>query len=71
LTQDAALRCAVAAGVDLAEAVAALTSTPARAVGRGTDLGALTPGFTADAVLLTADLAVRGVWTAGEQTREA
>jgi N-acetylglucosamine-6-phosphate deacetylase len=71
LTQDAALRCAVAAGVDLAEAVAALTSTPARAVGRGTDLGALTPGFTADAVLLTADLAVRGVWTAGEQAREA
>ena len=64
-TQDAALRRAVAAGVTLVEAVDALTSTPARAVGRGRDLGALAPGFHADAVLLSADLHVRGVWTSG------
>ena len=59
LTQDAALRRAVAAGVTLVDAVAALTSTPARAIGRAGDLGALAPGFFADAVLLSADLDVR------------
>jgi N-acetylglucosamine-6-phosphate deacetylase len=65
LTQDAALRRAVSAGVALVDAVTALTSTPARAIGRGDDLGALAPGFLADAVLLSADLEVRGVWTGG------
>lgn len=65
LTQDAALRRAVAAGVPLAEAVRALTSTPARAIGRGEDLGSLAVGTVADAVLLTGELDVRSVWTAG------
>jgi N-acetylglucosamine-6-phosphate deacetylase len=65
LTQDAALRRAVEAGVRLADAVAALTSTPARAIGRGDDLGSLAAGFTADAVLLTGELEVRAVWTGG------
>lgn len=65
LTQDVALRFAVAAGIPLLDAVASLTAIPARAVGRGHDLGALRPGHLADAVLLTADLAVRGVWTDG------
>lgn len=65
LTQDAALRHAVGAGVPLAEAVRALTATPARAIGRGDDLGSLAVGAIADAVLLTGDLEVRGVWTAG------
>jgi N-acetylglucosamine-6-phosphate deacetylase len=65
LTQDAALRRAVGAGVRLADAVAALTSTPARAIGRGDGLGSLAAGFTADAVLLTSTLEVRSVWTAG------
>ena len=64
-TQDAALRLVVAAGVPLEEAVAALTSTPARAIGMGDRLGSLAEGFAADAVLLTAGLEVRGVWTAG------
>lgn len=68
LTQDAALRNAVAAGVALEHAVAALTSTPARAVGRH-DLGALEPGRLADAVLMTRDLSVRAVWVAGERVR--
>ncbi|GAA5038734.1 N-acetylglucosamine-6-phosphate deacetylase [Microbacterium fluvii] len=67
LTQDAALRLTVAAGVALPDAVAALTSTPARAVGRGDDLGSLAPGRWADAVLLSADLDVRAVWTAGSR----
>jgi N-acetylglucosamine-6-phosphate deacetylase len=65
LTQDAALRHAVGAGVPLAEAVRALTATPARAIGRGEDLGSLAVGAIADAVLLTDRLEVRSVWTAG------
>jgi len=64
LTQDAALRTAVAAGVSLPVAVEALTGAPARAIARD-DLGALAPGRLADAVLLDARLTVRGVWTAG------
>lgn len=67
LTQDAALRLSVGAGVALPDAVAALTSTPARAIGRSGELGSLAPGMTADAVLLSADLRVRGVWVAGAQ----
>jgi N-acetylglucosamine-6-phosphate deacetylase len=65
LTQDAALRLVVGAGVPLIEAVAALTSTPARAIGEGHRLGHLAAGFAADAVLLSADLDVHRVWTAG------
>jgi N-acetylglucosamine-6-phosphate deacetylase len=68
LTQDAALRRAVAAGVPLVDAVDALTSSPAHALGRGRDLGSLAPGFLADAVLLSGDLSVRRVWTAGVAT---
>lgn len=64
LTQDAALRNVVAAGVPLATAVHALTAQPARAIGRG-DLGRLDEGSLADAVLLDTDLAVRRVWVAG------
>ncbi|MFC7789776.1 N-acetylglucosamine-6-phosphate deacetylase [Microbacterium sp. MAHUQ-60] len=69
LTQDVALRRAVEAGVDLGEAVRALTSTPARAIGFGDVLGLLQPGRTADAVLLDAAFAVRGVWIAAAPTR--
>ncbi len=63
LTQDRALRVAVSASVPLADAVLALTETPARAIGRGRDLGRLEPGFADDAVLLDAQLAVRRVWS--------
>ncbi|QKJ20128.1 N-acetylglucosamine-6-phosphate deacetylase [Microbacterium hominis] len=65
LTQDAALRVVVAAGVALPAAVAALTRTPARAIGRD-DIGRLSPGARADAVLLDAGLGVRGVWADGD-----
>ena len=64
LTLDAALRTAVAAGVPLPEAVAAATTVPARALGRH-DLGVLTTGSPADAVLLGPDLEVRRVWAEG------
>ena len=64
LTQDAALRRTIEAGVSLPDAVHALTAAPARAIGRD-DLGALAPGMLADAVLLTRDLEVRRVWTGG------
>ncbi|WP_449281062.1 N-acetylglucosamine-6-phosphate deacetylase [Leucobacter sp.] len=66
LTLDAALRQSVSAcGVDLPEAVLALTATPAAAIGRGGDLGSLRPGYAADAVLLDRDLVVRRVWLGG------
>ncbi|MEJ1087115.1 amidohydrolase family protein [Microbacterium sp. Mu-80] len=69
LTQDVALRRAVEAGVPLGEAVRALTATPADAVGRGSTLGLLQPGFVADAVLLDADFAVQGVWVGAAPAR--
>ncbi|GAA4050820.1 N-acetylglucosamine-6-phosphate deacetylase [Agromyces indicus] len=66
LTQDAALRRAVLeCGIGLADAVTALTETPAAAVGRAHDLGRLDAGYAADAVLLDDDLAVTAVWGAG------
>ncbi|MBN8205470.1 amidohydrolase family protein [Microbacterium esteraromaticum] len=69
LTQDVALRNAVAAGVPLAEAVRALTSTPAGAIGYGASLGTLQPGFVADAVLLSDGFDVQGVWVGAAPTR--
>ena len=66
LTLDDALRRAVTVvGLPMGEAVRSLTEVPARAIGRGPDLGRLSPGFGADAVLLDADYAVRRVWVAG------
>lgn len=66
LTLDDALRRAVReVGLPVEDAVLALTATPARAIGRGHDLGSLSPGYAADAVLLDADFHVRQVWTAG------
>lgn len=62
LTQDVALRRAIAAGVALPEAVQALTATPARAIGYGDRLGRLVDGFVGDAVLLDAQLRVVRVW---------
>ncbi|MBF4571351.1 amidohydrolase family protein [Herbiconiux sp. VKM Ac-1786] len=64
LTQDAALRTALAAGVDPVAAVTALTATPARVLGRP-DLGRLTAGHAADLVLLTPTFEVTHVWAAG------
>lgn len=65
LTQDAALRLAVSAGIPLATAVAALTEVPARAVGLDDRFGSLEIGRAADAVLLDDALAVQTVWVDG------
>lgn len=66
LTQDVALRCAVTSvGIAPPAAVAALTSTPARALGLGATLGRLAPGYAADAVILDDDWNAVSVWAAG------
>jgi N-acetylglucosamine-6-phosphate deacetylase len=68
LTLDAALRRAVTeVGVTIEEAVTALTETPARAVGRGHDLGRLAVGYAADAVLLGDNFEVEAVFAAGRR----
>lgn len=65
LTLGIAVRNAVAHGIPLATAVAAASIVPARAIGRGDDLGALEVGYAADAVLLDDDLEAVRVWSAG------
>lgn len=68
LTQDAALRRAVhGIGLPWSEAVAALTSVPARTLGFGDRLGLLAPGYAADAVALDDDGRVTAVWAAGRR----
>lgn len=67
LTQDAALRTALLAGVAPIDAVTALTAAPARALGIGDRFGRLAPGFAADAVVLDEDWSVRAVWAAGRR----
>jgi N-acetylglucosamine-6-phosphate deacetylase len=66
LTQDAALRNAVRAGVPLEDAVTALTATPARVLGLGDRLGSLAPGRSADLVVLDGDLRAVAVMARGE-----
>lgn len=66
LVQDSALRIAMRdTGVPPADAVAALTRTPARALGLGHRHGMLAPGFVADAVLLDHSWHVSQVWADG------
>ena len=68
LTQDAALRCAIeSVGVSPQDAVAALTTTPATALGYGNRFGYLAPGFAADAVRLDHSWRVTDVWAAGSR----
>ncbi len=64
LTQDRAMRQALAAGVPLTDTVRALTSIPARAVGRE-DLGTFAVGARADGVLMSASGDVHAVWRDG------
>src|SRR5215469_12767375 len=66
LRMDQAVATTVAAGVGLAEAVAAATRIPADVIGRP-DLGRLTPGAAADLAWLGDDLRARAAWVAGEQ----
>ena len=66
LTMDAAVRNAVAAGVDPADAVRAASTTPARLLGL-TDRGAIASGMRADLVALLPGLEVGTVWIAGQE----
>jgi N-acetylglucosamine-6-phosphate deacetylase len=65
LTMDAALRRAVHAGVPLVDACRMAATTPAAALGLGTQVGALRAGLRADLVELTGDLQVARVMRAG------
>jgi N-acetylglucosamine-6-phosphate deacetylase len=67
LTMDGAVRHAVSVGVPLPSALAAATSTPARVLGLGDEVGSIRPGARADLVVLDRRLEVRhvlrgGVW---------
>jgi len=69
LTMDVALRRAVRdLGVPMAAAVEASSTTPARVLGIGDQVGALEPGRDADLVVLSDDLEVEAVMAAGEWT---
>jgi len=67
LSMDAALRHAVSVGVSLRDAVLMVSAIPARVLGRN-DLGRIEVGKPADLVVLTRELRVRSVYTAGELT---
>ncbi|SHH40761.1 N-acetylglucosamine-6-phosphate deacetylase [Jatrophihabitans endophyticus] len=60
------VRNAVGAGVPVAAALHAASTTPARLLGRD-DVGTLRPGTTADVVVLTDELVVRRVLLAGQE----
>jgi N-acetylglucosamine-6-phosphate deacetylase len=62
---DAALRNLVALGIPVEEAVTAVSTEPARLLGRA-DVGSLTAGRPADVVVLDDSLAIRSVLVAGE-----
>ena len=64
LTQDVALRQAIAMGAEPSAAIAALTTIPAHAIGEER-LGLLEPGYAADVVALDPSWDVVGVWAAG------
>ncbi|PWB98134.1 N-acetylglucosamine-6-phosphate deacetylase [Salinibacterium hongtaonis] len=66
LTQDAALHQAITqVGIDPVAAVAAVTATPAKAVGLGDRFGRLARGYAADVVVLNDAWAAEAVWAAG------
>ena len=70
LTLDQAVRNAVACGVDPAQALEAVTRTPADLIGRS-DLGRLEPGAYADLVWWSDDWEVREVWIGGVRAEGA
>ncbi len=57
---------AVAAGVDLADAVRSATAVPAAVLGLGGQVGSLRRGLRADVVVVDAGLGLRKVMRAGE-----
>ena len=72
LTLDQALRNLIAfTGCTLAEALATITATPAKALGLDHERGRVAPGCVADLVLLTPDLRVQTTLIAGELVHAA
>lgn len=65
LLDDAVRRAVEQVGVSVECAIDAVTAVPARAIGRAHELGALAPGYAADAVILDDNLAVVAVWAEG------
>jgi N-acetylglucosamine-6-phosphate deacetylase len=65
LTMDAVLRQAVTSGIELADASAMASTTPARVLGLADDVGALEAGLRADLVVLGPDLHVKRVMRGG------
>jgi N-acetylglucosamine-6-phosphate deacetylase len=65
LRMDVGVANLVAAGIGLAEAVAAASRVPADLIGRP-DLGRIAPGAAADLTWLGDDLRTRATWIAGE-----
>jgi N-acetylglucosamine-6-phosphate deacetylase len=65
LRMDAGVANLVAAGIGLAEAVAAASRVPADLIGRP-DLGRIAPGAAADLTWLGDDLRTRATWIGGE-----
>ena len=65
LRMDAAVANLVAAGIGLAEAVAAASRVPADLIGRP-DLGRIAPGAAADLAWLGDDLRTRATWIGGQ-----
>ncbi|MGO3886322.1 MAG: N-acetylglucosamine-6-phosphate deacetylase [Mycetocola sp.] len=69
-TLDVALRRAVSElGMSLVDAVDAITVVPATVLGQQSRIARIAPGYVADAVLLNAELGVRGVWADGVRLR--
>jgi N-acetylglucosamine-6-phosphate deacetylase len=71
LTLDVALAHAVGAGIPLLDALAAVTTAPAAAVGLAGQAGTLAVGRRPDLVVLDDDLRVRGVLSAGRWLDDA
>jgi len=65
LTLPAAIANAVALGIDVVDALRAVTSAPAALIGRD-DIGVLRPGSRADVVVLADDLTLEQTYVAGE-----
>jgi N-acetylglucosamine-6-phosphate deacetylase len=63
------VRCAVGAGVGVVDAVRSATSVPAGVLGLADEVGSLRGGLRADAVVVSPDLAPRGVLRAGRWVR--
>jgi N-acetylglucosamine-6-phosphate deacetylase len=72
LSLDAILRAYVSfTGAPLAEALATITTTPARLLGLETSIGRIAPGLGADLVLLTPALEIAETFIGGESVYQA